>query len=311
MELKSDLRRTDLALELREDLEDNKEEDIEGIRVITKINKDCDIKETTIIIETDAGAKRLGKPKGTYITLESEELRQSDEDFHKPMSKALLSHLKALTKDCNKIMVVGLGNREVTPDALGPFVIDNLYITRHLIKEGIIDNGMEISAIAPGVMAQTGMETSDIVKHLKTVVKPDAILVIDALAARESGRLNKTIQISDTGITPGSGVGNHRHAIDEKTMKTKVIAIGVPTVIAVPTIVLDSLDVFLNTIKDTVAKKVFDSFNDKERYELASEIVEPYLKDMYVTPKNVDEAVKRISYTLSEAINGLNAANSN
>ena len=192
----------------------------------------------------------------------------------------------------------------MTPDALGPFVIDNLYVTRHLLKEGILSQSVEMSAIAPGVMAQTGMEAVTVLKALVDEIRPELLIVIDALAARESDRLNKTIQLADTGITPGSGVGNHRQAINEQSIGIPVLAIGVPTVIAVPTIVNDAMDVLVDAIGKQSAKNVLKKFNEEERYQLACEMVTPYLEDMFVTPKDIDEAVKRISYTISEAIHG-------
>ena len=273
--------RTDLAVEMKEDIQ--AEEPVRGVHVLTKNNGDTDIKEVRIVVENEEGAMCLGKPVGTYITLESEQLRRQDEEFHKPMMEVLARHLRQFVGNKKKIMVAGLGNRGVTPDALGPFVIDNLYVTRHLLKEGILSQSVEMSAIAPGVMA--------------------LLIVIDALAARESDRLNKTIQLADTGITPGSGVGNHRQAINEQSIGIPVLAIGVPTVIAVPTIVNDAMDVLVDAIGKQSAKNVLKKFNEEERYQLACEMVTPYLEDMFVTPKDIDEAVKRISYTISEAIN--------
>ena len=270
---------------------------------MTKNNGDTDIKEVRIVVENEQGAMQLGKPVGTYITLESEQLRRADEEFHKPMMEVLARHLRQFVGNKKRIMVAGLGNREVTPDALGPFVIDNLYVTRHLLKEGIISHSAEISAIAPGVMAQTGMEAVTVLKALIDEIKPELLIVIDALAARESDRLNKTIQLADTGITPGSGVGNHRNAINEESVGIPVLAIGVPTVIAVPTIVNDAMDILVDAIGKQSAKNVLKKFNEEERYQLACEMVTPYLEDMFVTPKDIDEAVKRISYTISEAIN--------
>ena len=199
--------RTDLAVEMKEEIQSD--EPIRGVHVMTKNNGDTDIKEVRIVVENEQGAMQLGKPVGTYITLESEQLRRADEEFHKPMTEVLARHLRQFVGNRKRIMVAGLGNREVTPDALGPFVIDNLYVTRHLLKEGIISHSAEISAIAPGVMAQTGMEAVTVLKALIDEIKPELLIVIDALAARESDRLNKTIQLADTGITPGSGVGNH------------------------------------------------------------------------------------------------------
>lgn len=293
--------RTDLAVEMKEEIQSD--EPIRGVHVMTKNNGDTDIKEVRIVVENEQGAMQLGKPVGTYITLESEQFRRADEEFHKPMTEVLARHLRQFVGNRKRIMVAGLGNREVTPDALGPFVIDNLYVTRHLLKEGIISHSAEISAIAPGVMAQTGMEAVTVLKALIDEIKPELLIVIDALAARESDRLNKTIQLADTGITPGSGVGNHRSAINEESVGIPVLAIGVPTVIAVPTIVNDAMDVLVDAIGKQSAKNVLKKFNEEERYQLACEMVTPYLEDMFVTPKDIDEAVKRISYTISEAIN--------
>lgn len=293
--------RTDLAVEMKEDIQSD--EPITGVHVMTKNNGDTDIKEVRIVVENEQGAMNLGKPVGTYITLESEHLQREDEGFHEPMTEVLSRHLRQFIGNKKRIMVAGLGNREVTPDALGPFVIDNLYVTRHLLKEGIISKSVEISAIAPGVMAQTGMESVTILKALVNEIKPELLIVIDALAARNSDRLNKTIQLADTGINPGSGVGNHRDAINEESVGIPVLAIGVPTVIAVPTIVNDAMDMMVAAIGKQSAKNVLKRFNEEERYQLACEMVTPYLENMFVTPKDIDEAVKRVSYTISEAIN--------
>lgn len=297
------MQRTDLAVELQEDL--GSEEVLSGVHVSTKINEDNDIKETKIIIDSKIGEDAFGKPMGTYITIESEELRCSDEEYHEPMSHALYKHLLHMLGDARRILVAGLGNRAVTPDALGPLVVDHLYITRHLLKEELLSCPFEISAISPGVMAQTGIESQEIIRSVLQEVKPDVLIVIDALAAMNSGRLNKTIQLSDTGIAPGSGVGNHRKAINEETMGVKVIAIGVPTVISVPAIVEDAMDVMLDAFGRNGMRQAIEEFTEKERYQLACEMVEPYLANMFVTPKNIDEAMKRISFTISEAINHL------
>lgn len=297
------MQRTDLAVELREELDT--QEMIPGVHVSTKINRDNDMKETRIVIDSKQGADRLGKPMGTYITIESEELRCSDEDYHEPMSESLFRHLREMLGSKRRILIAGLGNRAVTPDALGPLVVDNLYVTRHLIKEQILRCSYEISAVSPGVMAQTGMETQEILLGVIREVKPEVLVVIDALAAGNSNRLNKTIQLADTGIAPGSGVGNHRKAITEETMGVKVIAVGVPTVISVPAIVDDAMDVMLEAFGRNGTRQAMESFTEEERYQLACEMVEPYLANMFVTPKNIDEAIKRISFTISEAINRL------
>ena len=237
------------------------------------------------MIKNKKGEDILGKPKGSYITIEARNLSSNDGSYHKEMSEALYLNLKEILGKKKKILIAGLGNANVTADSLGPKVVNNLYITRHLQKEGLIDHKFEISAIAPGVMAQTGIETREILEALITKIEPDVLIAIDALAARSSSRLNKTIQISDTGIIPGSGVGNHRNEITMKTVGVPVLAIGVPTVISVPAILHDMLE---------------EDFKEDIYRNLDEEFV-----SMHVTPKNIDEAMKRISYTISEGINHL------
>lgn len=293
--------RTDLALELKEDIK--REEPITGVHVTTKNNGDTDIKEVRIIVENEQGALNIGKPIGTYITLESDKLATKDESFHQPMMEVLAKVLKGYVGNKKKILVVGLGNREVTPDALGPLVIDNLYVTRHLLKEGIITKSVEVSAIAPGVMGQTGMESVTVIKALVKEIKPELVLVIDALAAKSTERLNKTIQISDTGIIPGSGVEGHKLAINAESVGVPVLAIGVPTVIFVPTIIQDAFEKINEMYGKQNAKHVLKKVSEDEREQLSKEILTPYLEGMVVTPKDIDDSIKRVSYTISEAIN--------
>ena len=249
------------------------------------INTANHIKETKIIIKNKKGEISLGKPKGSYITIEAKNLSSNDGSFHKEMSEALFLNLKEMLGKRKKILIAGLGNANVTADSLGPKVVNNLCITRHLEREGIGEYQYELSAIAPGVMAQTGIETSEILESLAAKIRPDVLIAIDALAARSSSRLNKTIQISDTGISPGSGVGNHRSEITEHTIGVPVFAIGVPTVISVPAI-----------IHDLFGRRSLE----KEYENMDEEFI-----SMHVTPKNIDESMKRISYTISEGINHL------
>ena len=208
--------------------------------------------------------------------------------------------------------MVGLGNRKVTPDALGPYVVDNLNITRHIVKEyGKYAMGEEqvrlVSAIVPGVMGQTGMETVEIVKGVVRETKPDMIIAVDALAARSSRRLNRTIQITDTGINPGSGVGNHRSGLTKETVGVPVIAIGIPTVVDAATIVNDSMENLIAALETSEALRgvgvVLQGYNAAEKYELVRELISPHLNGLFVTPKDIDDTIKRISYTLSEALN--------
>lgn len=293
--------RTDLALELQEDLQENQ---IEGIRIERKRDQSCGISQVKIVVETKEAENRIGKPMGQYITLESQKFLEEDESYYEEMSEALFLTLKEFITQEDKVLVVGLGNEKVTPDALGPLVIEHLFVTRHLKKNDLVEETMmEISGMTPGVMAQTGMETLEIIKGVVTEIKPTVVIVIDALAARNSNRLNKTIQISNTGIAPGSGVGNHRKAITKEVLNVPVIAIGVPTVISVPAIVGDAMDAIFHIVKESGGQPLGDLFTEEEKYQLAREVVEPDLSDMFVTPKNIDEAVLRISFTISEAIN--------
>ena len=308
--------RTDLALEQKERFESDHVE-IQGVDFKEDYDEEREIKTTTVKIETENGAKAMGKPVGTYITLEAPNMAVPDEDYHEEISKELLKYLKQFVnsdKENSSILVVGLGNRKVTPDALGPYVVDNLNITRHIIREyGRYAMGEEeatlVSAIVPGVMGQTGMETVEIIKGVVEETKPDLLIAIDALAARSSRRLNCTIQIADTGINPGSGVGNHRNAITEKTVGVPVIAIGVPTVVDAATIVNDTMENLIRALETSETLKgvgvVLQGYNAAEKYELIKELISPHLNGLFVTPKDIDETVKRISFTISESLNML------
>ena len=202
--------RTDLAVESKEKYEKNNVE-IKGVAIQEKYEEALDLNTTVVRIQTEQGAKAMEKPKGTYITMEAPNLIVPDEDYHRGISQVLAHHLKELLhlEKEKSILVVGLGNREITPDALGPQVIQNLKITRHIIKEyGKAGMGKrkahQISSLVPGVMAQTGMETMEIIRGVIRETDPDAVIAIDALAARSVRRLNCTIQITDTGINPVS-----------------------------------------------------------------------------------------------------------
>lgn len=290
--------RTDLALEARESFEEDVK--IRGVRVEEEQDEKLEIHTTTVVIETENGAKTMGKPVGTYITMEAPNMSAPDEDYHREISKKLAENLKKLMGGEEKsVLIVGLGNREVTPDALGPNVVNNVRITRHVIQEfGTACMGEEkmnpVSGIVPGVMAQTGMETLEIIKGIVEETHPDLIIAIDALAARSTRRLNRTIQITDTGINPGSGVGNHRNGLNKQVLGIPVIAIGVPTVVDAATIVNDSMENLVS---------VLDVESRVEKYQLIREMIPSHLNTMYVTPKDIDETVKRLSYTISEGLN--------
>lgn len=300
--------RTDLALEAREDIKMSDSE-LKGVIVEEKTNEKEDIHVIKMTITNEHGSRLLNKPIGTYLTLEAPQMALLSEEYHREISCVLAEYIRELMKDYWRkegisILVVGLGNREVTPDALGPNVVNNISIKR---EASIGDRKINISGIVPGVLAQTGMETAIIIKGIVNETKPDVVIAIDALAARNSRRLNTTIQVTDTGIHPGSGVGNHRRALTKETIGTNVIAIGVPTVIDTPTIVYDTLENLLKALSVSdhfkTVSDTFRKFNNEEKYELIKEIIYPEMAEMFVTPKDADETIKRIGYTISEAIN--------
>ena len=249
--------RTDLALEQRERFVSDQIE-IPGVAVEETYDDMCEVRVTTVRIETENGAAVMGKPVGNYITLEAPKMAEADESYHREISGKLMEVLEGCLpekEEGQSILIIGLGNRNVTPDALGPLVVEHLDITRHLVKEYgkyALDGEADrlVSAVVPGVMGQTGMETVEIVRGIVEETEPDFVIAIDALAARSVRRLNRTIQIADTGIAPGSGVGNHRNAITEETVGVPVIAIGVPTVVDAATIVGDSIEEYVAKCRD-------------------------------------------------------------
>ena len=320
--------RTDLALEEKERFESDNVE-IPGVVLEEDYDEEKEMRITRVEIGTENGAKAMGKPTGTYLTLETPNLALPDDDTHMEIASELCRHIRELidknidrggegkeeTEDGDlSVLVVGLGNREVTPDALGPYVADHLAVNRHIVKEyGKYAMGMEqakmISAIVPGVMGQTGMESSEIVRGIVAETHPDIVIAVDALAARNSRRLNRTVQIADTGIHPGSGVGNHRIGMTKESLGVPVIGIGVPTVVDAATIVNDTMENFIRALESSDALKgvgkELRSYSAGEKYEFVKELIAPHLNGMFVTPKDVDELIHHISHTISEAINML------
>ena len=291
--------RTDLALEARESMGENAKE-CRGVWVEEEYKEESELKITRVVIETMNGAKAMGKPVGTYITLEAPAMALPDEDYHQEISSELAVQLKEIIPEMDKelsILVVGLGNRDVTADALGPNVVDNLTITRHMVKEyGKAAYNRKrvhmVSGLIPGVMAKTGMESQEIIKGVVEKTKPDVVVVVDALAARSTKRLNRTIQITNTGIHPGSGVGNHRNAITQEALGVPVIAIGVPTVVDAATIVSDAFEKMMRQ----AGEEPIDIQD-----ELMAGLGELY--SMYVTGKDVDYEIKQISHIICNALN--------
>ena len=303
--------RTDLALEAKEIYEEESKESIPGVKVEKDENEN--IKITRVKITEETGVKALGKPKGNYITIEVPDLRYKDIDLMEDVSRNIAQELDKLIdlKDDSSILIVGLGNWNITPDALGPKVTEKVLVTRHMteyIPDQINENVRPVSAISPGVLGITGIETSEIIVGVVNHVKPDLVIVIDALASRKMERVNTTIQISDAGINPGSGVGNNRKELSKDSLGVDVIAIGVPTVIDAVTMASDTIDMIIESLKkegkkDNTLLNMIDNLNKSEKLELINEVFSEQLRDMMVTPKEIDSIIDDISDILADGIN--------
>lgn len=303
--------RTDLAVEAKEIYEEENSSKIEGVDIST--NSVGDIKVTDVKILTSQGEDSMKKPMGTYITIDMPKYTQYDNEIMREVSEVLAAELSKIIKiePSTTAFVVGLGNWKVTPDSLGPKVVSKLMITRHL-KELIpdsIDEGIRpVCSIAPGVLGITGMETWEIIKGIVDKVRPNLIICIDALASRKLERVNSTIQIGTTGISPGSGVGNRRMEISEKTLGIPVIAIGVPTVVDAATMANDTIDMVLDEmIKNAENGKQFydmlKSIDKNEKQKMIEEVLHPYVGDLVVTPKDVDAVIDSVSKIIASGIN--------
>ena len=347
--------RTDLAVEAREMVIASRgknvtdEKDLSNINgVVIKEKEENGIKLSLVEVSKE-GEKELNKKAGKYLTIEVQGIRQQDTDLQKKVEETFareFSHFLSgigINKDAS-CLVVGLGNWNVTPDALGPQVCENLLVTRHLYQlspESVDEGYRPVSALAPGVMGLTGIETSDIILGVVEKTKPDFVIAIDALASRSIERVNSTVQISNTGIHPGSGVGNKRKELSEETLGIPVIAVGVPTVVDAVSITSDTIDFILkhfgrelkegNRPSRALApagmtfgekKKLTDedmpeehhrntflgmigTLEDEEKRRLIHEVLSPLGHNLMVTPKEVDVFIEDMSNLIA---NGLNAA---
>lgn len=290
--------RTDLALEAHEVCKEEAYKDAEISGVEAKIKKDGKICVTEIKILNQNGAEALGKPMGKYVTIESPELKYSVEEYEKTCMKIAETLIEMIGEaGTEPVLAVGLGNTEITPDTLGPAVISRLIITRHMKRHMSNYFGSDFSnvcALAPGVLGSTGIETASVIQGVAREVKPAVIIAVDALAARNTNRISTTVQISDTGIRPGAGVGNRREILNEQTLGVKVIAIGVPTVVDAATIVRDSLDSVFE--KNSIVSA-------KEKEEIINCAASENLSRLVVTPKDIDLVIERAAKTVANGIN--------
>ena len=305
--------RTDLAIETHEGLTGESGGDIPGVEMTVEEDEALGITVTWVEIVNDTGSATMGRPVGNYITLECGAMKENDPCTHEEIAKIMarkLGLLHQLPKDA-VILVIGLGNRQVTPDALGPKVCEKILVTRNMsevMPSDIQGKLRAVCAIAPGVMGITGMETAEIVKGITDMVKPDLIIAIDALAARHTGRINSTIQISDVGINPGGGMGNKRAGINKDSMGVPVIAVGVPTVVDAATLVNDTMDKMLGEMAEATPEgepffAMLENMQTTDRYGLITEILAPYSGNMFVTPKEVDAVIGRLSKIIADMLN--------
>lgn len=303
--------RTDLAVELNEGIRAKKSQ-AKGIDVKEDFDDKSGLKITSIHVLDADGERMLKKPRGHYITTESVYLTVADEVMEDAISEKICEIIKELIEPYVKgknstILIVGLGNKEVTCDCLGPLVTEYISVLNHNVDEKC--ESITVTALAPGVKAQTGMETANIVSGVVKETKPDIIIAVDALAARNSARLNNTIQLSDQGIHPGSGVGNHRTGLNMSTVGIPVIAIGVPTVIEASTIVQDALENFTNALEQSEnfvhICHMLKQLTPNEKRLLINEVIDPSMSEMYVTPRDVDASVRKVAYIIAQSINKL------
>lgn len=291
--------RTDLAVELKENLT-GKGEQISGFSCKEEYHRQKNIRVSTVVISDEATSESMGRQIGTYITVEAPGLADGDEKLRKDVAEIISEKLRVLLGILEKksILVVGLGNRDATPDALGPRTIDGLVVTRHLILElgTAFQEKYHLTsffAVAAGVLAQTGMESGEVVKSIVRELKPDLVVAVDSLAARSTERLGTTIQLTDTGIYPGAGIGNNRQALNRDTLGVPVIAVGVPTVVDAATIVEERLLKLLQK----------QGISETETEQILREAEKDGEKALFVTPKGIDELVHQAGDTIAEAIN--------
>ena len=301
--------RTDLALERRDIYKKaNKlEDEIPG--VLCEVENKENAKITRVQITSKEGEEALNKKIGNYITIDVKKLNNLPEEEYEKISNLLSKEIEEIIdKHIGKqedILVVGLGNLYSTPDSLGSKVVKKIEITRHIKKylpQYIDKNARAISAIAPGVLGMTGIETLEFVKGIVDNINPKLILVIDSLCSRSVNRISNSIQLSDTGIVPGGGVGNARLELTKETLGIPVIALGIPTVVDVATITEDGIELWIEKLEE-VGNKNIDILKENNKYELIREALMPTELNFIVTPKEIDSLIESMTEIVATGIN--------
>ena len=303
--------RTDLASERREIYQKaNQLEEVDGIEANQEeINEN--IRVERVKITNQNGEQAIGKPMGDYITIDIKKLKIAQEEEIEKAGEILAKELKAIISkhidSQGEILVVGLGNIYVTPDSLGPKVTNEIEVTRHIINylpQYVEEGTRMVSAIAPGVLGTTGIETAEILKGVVDNIKPKLVIVIDALASRSIERISSTVQISDTGIVPGAGVGNTRSEISQRTLGIPVIAIGIPTVVDLGTIIDEGLDIFISKLQEKAeSNEYLNKLKEQDNYEEIKEALAPNDYNMIVTPKEIDDLIENMKDVIARGIN--------
>lgn len=300
-------KRTDLAMETRESFPKNHVE-VQGVLLEKRKCLDGKVLVTTVEIRDEKGSRAMRKPKGTYVTVESCLMKEQIWEEREPLLLCICDELERMIHSLKQenVLIIGLGNRAVTSDSLGPKMTDELLITRHYKQEFGEEFLKEnqygcVSAIAPGVMAQTGIETSELLVGIVKQIKPDLVIAVDALASRSVSRLCTTVQITNTGIAPGSGVGNRRKELNQKNLGVPVIAIGIPTVVDAETIIGDHLEHVLEK----------QGYSPGEIECFINEILEEEAEKVMVTPKDIDSSICQLSQDLAYILNHCFQRNNN
>lgn len=305
--------RTDLASERRDIYKSANQVkgEIDGIES-SQEEIDENIKVERVKITNESGEKAIGKPIGNYITIDIKKLKIAQDEEIKKARETLSNELRKIIDTHidkqGEILVVGLGNIYVTPDALGPKVINNIEVTRHIINylpQYVEEGTRMVSAISPGVLGTTGIETVEILKGIVDNIHPKLVIVIDALASRSIERISSTVQLSDTGIVPGAGVGNTRSEISQKTLGIPVVAIGIPTVVETAVLVNDCLDLFIEKLQDEAKSNDYlNHLKEEDNYEEIREALLPKDYNLIVTPKEIDDLIENMSDIVARGING-------
>ncbi len=288
----------------------NIEKEVNGIETEEETYGE-NINITRVKVTSKEGEDAIGKPIGNYITIDVKNLKVAREEDIQKASEVVTKELKELIQkhvdNSAPVLVVGLGNLYVTPDALGPKVVNEIDITRHLLTympEVLDKDTRPVSAVSPGVLGTTGIETQEILKGIVDNIKPGLIIVIDALASRSIERISSSIQLADTGIVPGAGVGNTRKELSVNTLGVPVIALGIPTVVEAATIAADSLTLFIQKVQEQAqSNKFLNELQEEDKYEMIKEVLTPNDYNFIVTPKEIDELIENMKDIVARGIN--------